>query len=89
MRIRRRTPGGNNRPKRVTETGLAVVHENELVYPAAGSEARAVEIADDGSGATLLFSAELEVVHAPPDGEAERVANELLDQTSDILNGMS
>lgn len=89
MRIRMRTPGGLSRPKRVTQTGLAVVHENELVYPAASSQARAVELADDGSGTTLLFSAELEVVHAPPDGEAEQVSSGLLAQTADILEGMS
>lgn len=89
MRVRVRTPGGNARPKRVTETGLAVVHENELVYPAAGSQARAIEIADDGSGATLLFSAEVEVLHAPPDGEAERVAADTFDQAAELLDGMN
>ncbi|MEQ8766301.1 MAG: hypothetical protein RL885_20470 [Planctomycetota bacterium] len=35
-------------PKRVVKTGLALVHENEIVYPAAGSEAMAVRVADEG-----------------------------------------
>ncbi len=33
--------------KRVTRTGLALVHEGELVLPAAGSEAQAVVVAED------------------------------------------
>jgi hypothetical protein len=33
--------------KRVLETGIALVHEGELVLPAAGSEAQAELVADD------------------------------------------
>jgi hypothetical protein len=35
--------------KRVVRTGLAVVHENEIVYPAAGSEAQALRAVEDAS----------------------------------------
>ena len=33
--------------KRVLETGIALVHEGELVLPAAGSEAQAMVVAED------------------------------------------
>lgn len=42
-------PPGHGGPKRVVRTGLALVHENEIVYPAAGSEAMATRVADDAS----------------------------------------
>ena len=35
--------------KRVVRTGLALVHANEIVYPAAGSEAQATQAVDDAS----------------------------------------
>ena len=40
--------GGSAGPKRVVRTGLALVHANEIVYPAAGSEAMAERAVEDG-----------------------------------------
>jgi len=42
-------------PKRVTRTGLALVHENEIVYPAAGSAAEAIQALDDARTTVQVF----------------------------------
>ena len=66
---------GDLTPKRVTRTGLAVVHENELVFPAAGSAAEAVAAAADAQAMVqVVFPVEVEVFAGPEDGEAEREA---------------
>lgn len=80
MRIRGSAgDGGLTPPKRVTKTGLAVVHENELVYPAVGSAAEAVAASQD-SRATIqmVFPVTVEVVSPGDPGESERVAGEAL-----------
>lgn len=52
-------------PKRVTRTGLAVVHENELVYPAAGSAAEAVRAIGDANGSIqVYFPVQIEIREA-------------------------
>lgn len=54
------------RAKRVLETGIALVHEGELVLPAAGSEAQAELVADDARAVIHYhFPVEIEVVGAP------------------------
>ena len=48
--------------KRVLETGIALVHEGELVFPAAGSEAQAELIAEDARTVIQYhFPVEIEV----------------------------
>jgi|GEM_PF-6532829 len=42
-------------PKRVTRTGIALVHENELVFPAAGSEIEAIQAIDDSRTTAQVF----------------------------------
>ena len=76
----RLTPGGcDRRPKRVTRTGLAVVHEGETVYPSAGSEAQAVAAGDDAQAAVqVVFPVEVEVVTGGAEGEADLAAAELM-----------
>ena len=70
------TAGG---PKRVTRTGLALVHENELVFPAAGSEAQAMQAAADArSTVHVYFPVEIEVRSAEPEEDAEAAARRLL-----------
>ena len=67
-------------PKRVLETGLAVVHEGELVYPAAGSEAQA-EAALDASAQdiTVYFPVEVEIRSIEYDGARMReIAEQVL-----------
>lgn len=45
---------------RVTRTGLAVVHEGELILPAAGSEAQADQVLQDAQ-TTIIFSFPVEI----------------------------
>ena len=62
------THGG--KAARVTRTGIALVHEGELVLPAGGSEAEAEQVAaDDRSVINYYFPVEIEVRGAaePPD----------------------
>ena len=47
--------GRQRGPKRVTRTGLALVHENEIVYPAAGSAAEAVQAIGDLQGSVQVY----------------------------------
>lgn len=55
--------------KRVVRTGLALVHENELVLPAEGSEAGAIlALEDAGTEVHLHFPVEVEIRLAPGDG---------------------
>jgi hypothetical protein len=70
-------PDGLPAPRRVISTGLAVVHENELVYPAAGSAAQAELAADDARAVVqVVFPVEIEIVAGG--GEADiRDATEL------------
>ncbi|MDK1376442.1 MULTISPECIES: hypothetical protein [unclassified Sinorhizobium] len=57
-------------PKRVVSTGLAVVHENELVYPAAGSAAQAEAVIEDARATVqVVFPVEIEILAGG--GEAE------------------
>ena len=68
--------GGGRRqgPKRVTRTGLALVHENEVVYPAAGSAAEAVQAIGDAQGSVqVYFPVQIEIrAVAAEDAGAER-----------------
>jgi hypothetical protein len=56
------TEAGEQSPKRVLEAGLAVVHEGELVFPAAGSAAQAELMLDDRSSEiAIYFPVEIEI----------------------------
>jgi hypothetical protein len=49
--------------KRVTRTGIALVHEGELVLPSAGSEAQAAQVGEDARAAIhYYFPVEIEIV---------------------------
>lgn len=74
------TPPGERSPKRVVETGLAVVHEGELVFPAAGSEAQAELALDDRSAdITVVFPVEIEIRTVELDAaRMRRIAEEVL-----------
>jgi hypothetical protein len=67
---------------RVLRTGLAVVHEGELVLPAAGSEAEAEFVADDARSVIhYYFPIEIEVRSV---GEATD-RHDLISSTLDAL----
>lgn len=51
--------------KRVSRTGIALVHENEIIYPAAGSEAEAVRALEDArTRIDVYFPIEIEIREA-------------------------
>lgn len=70
--------GGNGRgPKRVLRTGLALVHENEIVYPSPGSEALAALALDDANAdIELHFPIIIEVVDSAAEARAEAAADD-------------
>jgi hypothetical protein len=71
-------PGGG--PKRVTRDGLAVVHQGELILPAAGSEAEAEQVADDARATVeYVFPVEIEVRLAGAPVDADAIARRALD----------
>ncbi|MCF2872554.1 hypothetical protein L0664_15870 [Octadecabacter sp. G9-8] len=73
--------GGRNGPKRITRTGLALVHENEIVYPAAGSAAQAVAAIGDAKGAVqVYFPVQIEIRDV-----SARETSAPADTTEDIL----
>ena len=68
---------GASRGARVRRTGIALVHQGELVLPAAGSEAEAETVLDDAqSTIQYFFPVEIEVRGAP-EGHHPSVAAEL------------
>lgn len=77
-----RAPPGPSRPQaaRVRRTGLALVHEGELVLPAAGGEAAAeIVTSDDRTVINYYFSVEVEVRGAAqPAGDARMRASQAL-----------
>jgi hypothetical protein len=65
----RRSDGDETGAKRVLETGIALVHEGEVVLPAAGSEAQAELVGDDARAVIEYhFPVEIEIR-----GEGERL----------------
>lgn len=66
---------------RVTRTGIALVHEGELVLPAAGSEAQAEQVADDARASVhYFFPVEIEVVAAVQQIDPHHIADLALDR---------
>lgn len=64
---------------RVSRTGLAVVHEGELVLPAGGSEAQAETVASDGQAVVqYVFPVEIEVRGALADVDHAAIAETAL-----------
>jgi hypothetical protein len=51
---------------RVARTGIALVHEGELILPAQGGDAQLQPARGDGAVAQYLFPVEIEVL-TPPD----------------------
>lgn len=80
------TPG-RPEPKRVTRTGIALVHENEVVFPAAGSEAEAERAIDDARNVVHYhFPVEIEVRGATePALDVDRIADVVLQRLAASL----
>lgn len=74
------------RAARVTRTGLAVVHQGELVLPAAGSEAQAERVLDDArSTIHIHIPVEIEVRAAPDPLDPEDVIRQVLHRLAATL----
>ena len=72
-----REPGNREETgaKRVLETGIALVHEGELVLPAAGSEAQAEVVADDARAVIHYhFPVEIEIRAGEEPADIEKIA---------------
>ena len=54
-------PATPNEPKRVVRTGLALVHEGEMVLPAAGSEAGTVALELEDRAVVVYYPVHIEV----------------------------
>jgi hypothetical protein len=64
---------------RVTRTGIALVHEGEIVLPATGSEADAERVLEDArSSVTYYFPVEIEVLDLVQPVDVEAVISETL-----------
>jgi len=80
-----REPGdsGESGAKRVLETGIALVHEGELVLPAAGSEAQAEVVADDARAVIQYhFPVEIEVWSGGERTDPEEIATLVFERLS-------
>jgi hypothetical protein len=69
--------------KRVLQTGIALVHEGELVLPAAGSEAQAERVADDTRAVIHYhFPVEIEVRAGGERVDANEIATLVFERLS-------
>jgi hypothetical protein len=74
-----RTPGRGPNAARVRRTGLALVHEGELVLPAAGSAAAAEVVADDDRTViNYYFAVEIEIRGGAEAADARAQTHEAL-----------
>jgi hypothetical protein len=80
-----REPGdsGETGAKRVLETGIALVHEGELVLPAAGSEAQAEVVADDARAVIEYhFPVEIEIRGEGPSIDMAEIARNVCERVA-------
>ena len=74
---------------RITRTGIALVHEGELVLPAAGSEVQAETVLDDARQVVeYVFPVEIEVHGEPQQVDLEAVITATLDRLHQSLMGL-
>lgn len=72
-------PGGEGRAARVRRTGIALVHEGELILPAADSEAEAERVSDDALATiNYYFPVEIEVRGEASAPDPEEIVQETL-----------
>ncbi len=79
-------PSGGTDAVRVDRTGIALVHEGEVVLPAAGSEAAAGRVAEDArTTIAYYFPVEVEVRATGSDVDAESIASLALTKLAAFL----
>jgi hypothetical protein len=80
--------GGAGRGARVIRTGIALVHEGELVLPAAGSAAQAEQVLDDERAVVHYhFPVEIEVRGAVSTVDVEAIVDRALGRLAQGLEG--
>ena len=78
--------GAGGRAARVLRTGIALVHEGELVLPAAGSEAQSERVAEDANAVIHYhFPVEIEVRSAPNPIDLEEFIQKALARLAEEL----
>lgn len=73
---------------RVEQTGIALVHEGEYIYPAPGSEARISQDMQGISGSQVInyyFPIEIEVVGTLSDAKLQRIVDFVSDAMTTAL----
>ncbi len=74
---------------RVTRTGIALVHEGELILPAAGSAAQAEQVLDDANRTIhFYFPVEIEVRAGGREPDMNALIQETLRQLRLALQGI-
>jgi hypothetical protein len=81
--------GAGGRAARVERTGIALVHEGELVLPAAGSEAQATQVAEDAQSVIhYYFPVEIEVRAAPEAMDLDEIVQATLSHLAQSLESV-
>ncbi|HEX6683627.1 MAG TPA: hypothetical protein VF062_12570 [Candidatus Limnocylindrales bacterium] len=79
---------GSSRGARVLRTGIALVHEGELVLPAVGSEAQAEQVLDDERAVVQYhFPVEIEVRGAETAVDLDAIVDRALSRLAQGLEG--
>lgn len=79
-----RTPSGT----RVTKTGIALVHEGEVILPAEGSEAEGELVVDDSRTVVrYVFPVEIEVCSTPAELDVDALVDEVLAAIAGLPDG--
>lgn len=75
---------------RVRRTGLALVHEGELIMPAPGSEAEIEPAEMHGQGViNYHFPVEIVIVGSLPEEERELIETRIWERLADVLGRMA
>lgn len=81
--------GVGERAARVERTGIALVHEGELVLPAAGSEAQATQVTEDAQSVIhYYFPVEIEVRAAPEPMDTDEIVQATLNHLAQSLESV-
>jgi hypothetical protein len=81
--------GVGGRAARVARTGLALVHEGELILPAAGSEAEAAQVAEDDRAVIhYIFPVEIEVRAVGTAVDHRELVTRTLDALAQAMDGI-
>lgn len=88
-RDRRVWSAAGGRGARVLKTGIALVHEGELVLPAAGSEAQAAMVlADERAVVNFYFPVEIEVRGAARAADTRQIDERTLRRASRAVENL-